>query len=236
MRILVTRPLPDGERTAAAVRARGHQVLLAPLMKVKPMPADLSGAWSAVIVSSANALRAHDLTQIALLKALPLFAVGERSADAARQAGFVDVRSARGDANDLVRLVVDRCTSQAEPHLYLAGDDRAADIEGELTKRGIKARTIVVYKNVTVGFPPELVRALEAGALDGVLHFSRRSADNYLSGASDAGLSARALALRHFCISAQVAEPLRAAGARDIKLAGRPDEASVLELLTASSP
>ena len=32
MRILVTRPLPDGERTAAALRARGHDVLLVPLM------------------------------------------------------------------------------------------------------------------------------------------------------------------------------------------------------------
>src|SRR6185503_19281114 len=101
MRVLVTRPLPDGERTAAALRARGHQVLLAPLMTVKPVAADLSGNWAAVIVSSANALRAVDGSRLAALKKLPLFAVGERSAIAAREAGFRDVRAAGGDADDL---------------------------------------------------------------------------------------------------------------------------------------
>ena len=39
MRVLVTRPLPDGERTAAALRRRGHDVLLVPLMQVRPVPA-----------------------------------------------------------------------------------------------------------------------------------------------------------------------------------------------------
>jgi len=31
MRLLVTRPQDDGERTAARLRARGHHVTLAPL-------------------------------------------------------------------------------------------------------------------------------------------------------------------------------------------------------------
>src|SRR5438067_7912940 len=32
MRLLVTRPEPDGERTAASLRARGREVTLAPLL------------------------------------------------------------------------------------------------------------------------------------------------------------------------------------------------------------
>jgi len=39
MYLVVTRPQPDGERTAAALRARGHTVLIAPLMRVEPVPA-----------------------------------------------------------------------------------------------------------------------------------------------------------------------------------------------------
>ncbi len=231
MRVLVTRPLPDGERTAAALRGRGHQVLLAPLMTVKPIAADLTGQWSAVIVSSANAMRALSSQQLAALRTLPLFAAGHRSAETARDAGFANVRAANGDANDLVRLVAERHAGQTKPHLYLAGEDRAADVEGELRKRGIAARTVVVYKNVTTGYPPELIRALEAGALEAVLHFSRRSAENYVSGAKDAGLLPRAMALRQLCLSAQVAEPLRQAGAGKIVLAARPDEAALLALL-----
>ena len=81
MRILVTRPLPDGERTAMALRRRGYDVLVAPLMQVKRIAADLAGDWSAVIISSANAVRTLDAQQIASLSKMPLFAVGQRSAD-----------------------------------------------------------------------------------------------------------------------------------------------------------
>ena len=55
MRLTVTRPQADSERTATALRARGHQVLVAPLMRVGPVAADLRGSWAAVIMTSANA-------------------------------------------------------------------------------------------------------------------------------------------------------------------------------------
>ena len=35
MRLAVTRPQPDGERSAKMLRARGHDVLTAPLMRVE---------------------------------------------------------------------------------------------------------------------------------------------------------------------------------------------------------
>ncbi len=235
MRVLVTRPLPDGERTAAALRARGYDVLVAPLMQVKPLAADLAGDWSAVIISSANAVRALDAWQITSLSKMPLFAVGERSADAAREAGFTDVRSANGDADDLIQLVVTGDAGTAATYLYLAGEDRAADVEGELAKRAIKVRTLVVYKNVTQTYPPELVAALRDHKIDAVLHFSRRSAENYVNGAKAAGLEQMALAPRHICLSAQVAEPLRAEGVGQINVAPEPNEAALLAILPRSS-
>jgi uroporphyrinogen-III synthase len=63
------------------------------------------------------------------------------------------------------------------------------------------------------------------------MHFSRRSADNYLAGASQAGITGPAMAVRHLCLSAQVAEPL--VGASRIAVAARPDEAALVELLQA---
>jgi hypothetical protein len=62
-----------------------------------------------------------------------------------------------------------------------------------------------------------------------VLHFSRRSAENYVAGAKSAAVVGPALAVRHLCLSAQVAEPL--AGASHILIAARPDEATLIELL-----
>jgi uroporphyrinogen-III synthase len=67
-----------------------------------------------------------------------------------------------------------------------------------------------------------------------VLHYSARSAENYVAGAAAAGIAPAALAVRHVCLSAQVAAPLNAAGAADIAVAKQPDEAAIVELLGPS--
>ncbi len=107
VRLLVTRPEPDGERTAAALRARGHDVLVAPLLRRRRVDCELpDGPYGAVVMTSANAARAvarHP--QREQLTALPAFTVGRHTAEAARAAGFRDVHSADGDKNDLVALL-----------------------------------------------------------------------------------------------------------------------------------
>jgi len=92
--------------------------------------------------------------------------------------------------------------------------------------------TAVAYRAVKVErFAPDVAAALAQGALDGVLHFSRRSAQAYLDCAARVGSLERALAPVHFCLSRQVAQPLAAAGAATIRLAPRPDEAAMLDLV-----
>src|SRR6266568_4673697 len=58
MRILLTRPELDGLRSAARLRARGHDVILAPLTRGEPLKADFGGPFAAVLMTSANAARA----------------------------------------------------------------------------------------------------------------------------------------------------------------------------------
>jgi uroporphyrinogen-III synthase len=240
VRLLVTRPEPAGERTAALLRTRGHDVLVAALLRVEVLAdADLGpGPWAGLIVTSANAARALAAhPRRAELMALPLFAVGRRSAEAARAVGVADVVSADGDARDLVRLVAARRAAATVPLLYLAGADRAVDLAAELSAHGIPLRTVVVYRTVeAAAFPAPVRAALAAGALDGVLHFSRRSAEAFVACAQAAGLRERALASAHYCLSAQVAKPLAAAGAGRIHVSPRPDEAALLDLLPPGAP
>jgi uroporphyrinogen-III synthase len=231
MRLVLTRPQDDSERSAAALRARGHEVLIAPLMRIEMITADLRPPWGAVIVTSANAAAAvatHPARD-ALIK-LPVYAVGKRSADAARSAGFSNVASAGGDLRDLVRIISERGPDNQAPLLYLAGEDRAGDLIGDLAVHGIAAELAVVYRAVTAPFPPELIAALKAKTVDGVLHFSKRSADNYLDGAKKAGIAMQALGVRHFCLSAPIAVPLVEAGADNVIVAKRSDEAALLAL------
>ena len=232
MRLLVTRPEPDGERTGAALRNRGHDVLLAPLLRVEAIACDLGeAAYGAVVMTSANAARAVAAhPSRAVLAALPAFTVGRRTAEAARAAGFADVRSADGDKADLAALLRAEYEAARGPLLYLAGEDRAGELD--LAVSGIAVVTTVIYRAAAAErFPDEVAAALAAGAIDGVLHFSRRSAEAYLACGRRAGVLAAALAPLQLCLSAAVAEPLAAAGARAVRIAFRPDETAMLELV-----
>jgi uroporphyrinogen-III synthase len=230
VRLLVTRPEPDGARTAASLRARGHAVVLAPLLRIEPLDFELPDEpWSAVVMTSANAARAvAEHPRRAALIAREAFAVGRHTAEAARAAGFRTVHSADGDKDDLADVLRARHGEAFGPLLYLAGEERA----GDLAAGGLSMVTVVTYRAVKVQhFPPEVAAALVRRALDGVLHFSARSAQAYLDCASREGILEAALAPVHVCISRQVAQPLAAAGAAAIRIAPRPDEAAMIEFV-----
>src|SRR4051794_38382673 len=161
MRLLVTRPEPDNARTAAALRAKGHEVVLAPLLHIEAVAgADLGAPpWAAILLTSANGVRAvADHPRRAELLALPVLAVGRSSADAAPAARFARVNSADGDAEALARLAAGRFTGTRQPLLYLAGQDRS----GELAVPGLAVRPVVVYRAAKADkFPPAVRTALE---------------------------------------------------------------------------
>jgi uroporphyrinogen-III synthase len=237
MHLLVTRPDPDNARTAAALRARGHEVTLAPVLRVEPEPgADLSGGpWAALLITSANAVRAVEAhPRKDELRGIPVIAVGRRSAEAARDAGFAEVVSADGNADDLARLVAARAPSRQPNHplLWLAGEDRAGDLAGALAAHDIVVHTVVVYRAVAETTLADDVRdALSSGRVDGVLHYSRRSADAFEAIAMAAGIDLKSLPTKHYCLSSQVAEPLAQIGVASVVVAARPDEAALLALL-----
>src|ERR1700680_1828927 len=153
MVVLVTRPHPDAEATASALRAKGLEVLLAPMLRFEPVAFhdDADAHYSAVIVTSANALRGIEphLAGSRLLR-LPLFAVGEHTASGARRLGFENVIPASGDAAALRDLVLASVKTKAmkktSPLLYLAGADLARDLAGELGARGFTVVTRQTYR------------------------------------------------------------------------------------------
>ena len=195
MRLIVTRPQLEAERTAAALRRAGHSVEVAALLRIESIPAaELgSGPWSALAITSANALRALDAhPRRAELLGLRVFAVGGRTAAAARAAGFSDAEAAGGNVQELAQRL--RAWAKAEPArreplLYLAGADRSGDLPGALAAVGQSVTTVVVYRAVKADkFPPAIAAALAAGQIEGVLHFSRRSAEAYIDCARAGGI------------------------------------------------
>jgi uroporphyrinogen-III synthase len=239
MAVLVTRPEPDNEATAAILRARGFEVLLAPMLRFEALAFqdDADAHYDAVIVTSANALRGFERHPAGqrLLK-LPLFAVGEHTANAARHAGFGHVIAADGDVAALrdavLAAVKAKHLKKAGTLLYLAGADLARDLAGDLGQRGFTVVTHTTYRMVPVAELPSAAReGFAANQVAAVLHYSRRSARAFLQAARTAGVEISALAIPQCCISDAVASVLRDAGATQVLTASRPDENALLEAL-----
>lgn len=234
MRLLLTRPERDAERTAAALRALNHSVVLAPLLGIETIPgAEIGdGPFAGILVTSANAARAiagHEA--LPNLLRLPVIAAGDRTSDAMRMAGFADVVSAAGAGKELVDLAARRFKPGASL-LYLAAADRSGDVAGGLMARSIAVHTVVVYRAVPASALPRPAAEALRGGIDGVLHFSRRSASTYVDVARAAGLRQQAVEKPiHFCLSHQVADPLAQAGAGQIRIAQEPTESALIALI-----
>jgi uroporphyrinogen-III synthase len=238
MRLLLTRPQFEAERSAASLRAMGHEAVIAPVLTIETIPDALigQGPYAAVLITSGNAVRALAAhPRHASLVGLACFAVGSQTAAAARQAGFTDLHIAGGDGGDLARLIAERLTDRSRPLLYLAGDDRARDMAAELAQHGFQIDLAVVYcARAVSAFPPEVAAALKAGEFDGVMHYSRRSAAIFVDCVRAAQADAEAARLTHFCLSARASEPLAAINAKSILVAQNRAETAMLALVSAS--
>lgn len=207
MRLLVLRPEPGATATAKRAREMGLDPIVAPLFEVRPR------AWAApddpidaVMLTSANAARALG-TAPAALAMLPVYAVGAKTAAAARAAGFEDVRTGEAGVEALARRAL---ADGIVTLLHLAGEDRTAFDAGPLV-----IVTRIVYAAEVIEPPPTLQDS-DAVAL---LH-SARAARRFAELADPARFAIAA-------ISPAVAEAAGAGWARTI-VAARPDDDALL--------
>lgn len=223
MRVWVTRARPEADATAERLRGMGHEPLVAPLLAVEVLDGllDLSGV-GALAFTSRNGVRAYAQRETG--RDLPVYAVGDGTADAARQAGFRHIRSAAGDVEALARLIAadpDRPRGQV---LHPGAAEPAGDLAAALAGAGIGARTAAVYR--TSALPPSPAAVQAWPTLDAVLIHSPKAARALA--ASAAALPPPGPAL--FCISEAAAAPARARFS-PVLVAVSPDEPSLLARL-----
>ena len=231
MRIAVTRPEEDAGPLTAKLAAMGHQVVMAPLLTIRPRAGvsfpDLP--WQAIAVTSANGIRAlpahHQLTSFRTLT------VGPQSLKAAQAAGFA-AEAHGGDVNGLAAFIRAELDPQAGPILYLSGAETAGDLQGQLAAAGFDCRRVVLYDAAPAETLGAAEDGLRAGAIDAVLLYSPRSAKIWRGLVEQAGLSPQAARLRHLCLSRNVAAALPEAW--NSTVSASPDEAAILRLLEQS--
>ena len=234
MQVLLTRPLEDSLAMAPAVRARGWQVMIDPLLEIHYTGPDrLSrdyGDCQGYLCTSRNGLRA--LVQARGNRQVPVYAVGRGTAALAREQGFQTVHDADGDVTDLVDLVRERVKPENGPLLHAAGRDLAGSLVEQLRGAGFQVHHATLYRAETVKrLSADTIDALDAGALDAVMAFSPRSAKCLVQLIEAAGLTEKCRAVQALAISDKAASPLASLPFDNIWVAIRPNQDDMLDLL-----
>jgi uroporphyrinogen-III synthase len=230
--VLVTRPQPEAEETAAHLHRLGYDPILEPMLRIAPLegpPLDLSGA-QALLVTSRNGARA--LARRTERRDLSLFAVGQATAEALRALGFSAVQDAAGAAGDLVELVRRRCQPGRGRLLHIRGDAVAADPAVPLRAAGFTVDPVILYGTTTPSaFSGQLERTMRQRGLAYALFFSPRTARTFVTLARAAGLGPECAGIEACALSAAVASALQGVPWSAVRVSVRPEQDSLLALL-----
>ena len=214
MRLWITRTEPAARDTADRLAARGHDPVIAPLLRVRALPLDAPVPdHAALAFTSRNAVAVW--SGLSADRGLPVFCVGDATAEAARAAGFLRVQSASGDAADLAALI----RREASGRVLVPGPACPAADLAALVGPDVPIHLLPVYETVETDVDaPDPV--------DGILFHSARAARTFARHHAAAAPGRVA-----FALSDAVAEPLRVLGFAEVRIAARPDEDALLDTL-----
>lgn len=157
--LIIIRPEPGCSASVDKARKmRGVEVLGFPLFEVvaRSWEAVPSGHYDALLIGSAMVLR-HGGPGLLALKSLPVYAVGETTADAAREAGFTVV--ATGNSN--LQTLLGELAPDHRRLLRLAGEERVT----VTLPKGVTVDERVVYASLPREISAELIAALQQPAI-----------------------------------------------------------------------
>ncbi|PZU59723.1 MAG: uroporphyrinogen-III synthase [Brevundimonas sp.] len=223
-RVWITRAEPGAARTAARLLALGMEPVVRPLLAIQTLSPELPDldAFAALAFTSVNGVAAF--AGLSARRDRPVFAVGDATAQAARDAGFARVDSADGDLAALARRIA---AGAAGPVLAAVAETPVGDLAAAVRRAGggatvgVGVQAVAVYRARSTGAaPPDL--------FDAVLVHSPR-AGRALANAGGAVFATAVIA----AISPAAAAPLQALGLSPA-VAPAPREDALLDVLQAA--
>ena len=206
-KLLLLRPEPGLSASAERARHLGLEFIGCPLFRVEPVAWQVPApsAYDALLLTSANAVR-NSGPGLASMSSLPVHAVGEATASAARAAGLTVETVGDRDLSALLAIL-----PAGLRLLHLAGADHVECRDARIDRR-------VVYRAAEIADPG-------LPSLDGLvaaIHSPR-------AGARLASLAGRSPSTAIAAIS-QVAAEACGSGWERVEIATKPDDTSLLAL------
>lgn len=217
MKLLVIRPGPGADATAARIKAAGHEALVMPLFGVEPVAWDppSTGAYNGLLFTSANAVRQAG-NGLAAFAHLPALAVGEVTAAAAQKAGLKVSRTGNAGAEALLEDLHDFRL------LWLAGEDHTEIVAPTSVHIDIR----VVYRSAALPVPVQF-GAMTIDA-DYVLLHSARAATQFASLVAEEGIDKSTISVAALSENIALAA---GSGWKSAHVAAQPNDAALLSCL-----
>lgn len=212
--LAVLRPQPGWTATADAARAAGIAVIGHPLMTAEPLDWTLPGGRFDGLLAGSGAVFREGGAGLAALAGVPVWAVGEATAAAARAAGFTVAGVGAGG----LQRVLDG--APAGRYLRLSGEEHVALTPAPAQR----VETIVAYRMAPHPLAADVAERLGSGDAVAALHSA--AAARHFSAEADR------LILPRGAISLVALGPRIAAAAgggwAQVAIAERPDDAALL--------
>jgi uroporphyrinogen-III synthase len=217
MRLLIIRPEPGASATAVRAKAAGFEPALMPFFEVRPRrwAAPDPANYDALLITSSNAAR-HAGAELQPLNALPVHTVGERTADAACEAGLALATVGTSGADEAIKAAAD---SGHRHLLWLAGEEHKLPH----LPQGIQLDVIVCYSADALQLPANAAEIIAKA--DIVALHSPRAATLFADTATKLGLTKSNITIAAF--SPAIAEGA-GVGWRDIAIAKTPTDDALL--------
>jgi uroporphyrinogen-III synthase len=203
-RVLLTRPLIDAYPLAKMLERKGIQSYLYPLFQPRFLPLLPIEDVQALIITSKNALRAIENHNT--FKEFPLYAIGDETAQLAKNMGFLHVFNASGTSEDLIELILNRARPNEGIFWHFSGKIIHENIVEILQAQGFKAeRRIVYYMEEVDTLPLSLQTYLKNQDISHVIFFSPHTVTLFVKVLKKYTLEKSTCHMRALCLSKNVA-------------------------------
>ncbi|MBK6708435.1 MAG: uroporphyrinogen-III synthase [Sphingomonadales bacterium] len=222
MKILIIRPQPGNDASAARAREAGFEPVQLPFFAIRPRLWDAPDPahFDALLVTSANAVR-HAGAALSAYRALPLHAVGRNTADIAAAAGLPIASIGEGGVAQAVNAAR---LARHKRLLWLAGADQTDFV----APPDVQIETRITYSSEPAQLPAD-VAGIIASADIIALH-SARAASSFAEIADSGALSRDQIRIAAF--SKTIADAA-GTGWRGVAIAERPDDQALLSAARA---
>lgn len=143
-KIWITQSLPRARDTAEDYAELGLEPVISPVLEISPISSPPAPPVKSdlLIFTSRNGVSAF--AETCSKRANEVICVGDATAELARKVGFVHVRSAEGDAQDVVKLVL-KTVPRSQTLRHCCGEHVKGRLAEQLSEAGYKIERAIYY-------------------------------------------------------------------------------------------